>query len=321
MAKPEGAVLGVLYMFAFAILGPGIDVCAKLASETVPVGVIALARFVVQAAAFGAVLLLLGRPWAPARTLPAHFLRGALIAGATLFFFSALRVMPVADAMAIFFVEPLILTLLSALLLGEEVGWRRYAGCAVGLAGALLVIQPSFEAFGAPALFPLGTAVCFAFYMVLSRRLGAAGDPLSMQALAGASGAIVVGIALIAGDGSGTAFDPAMPRGSDWALLLGVGLFASLAHLMIVQAVRHAPASVVAPVQYLEIATAAALGYLVWGDFPDPLKWLGIAIVVGSGLFVLHRERIAARRAREAALPTDPEAGFARSTAGRRGAA
>lgn len=297
MTAPDGAVRGVLYMIAFAILGPGIDVCAKLAADTVPVGVIAFARFVVQTAAFAVALTLLGRSWPPARELPAHLLRGILIAGATLFFFSALRSMPVADAMAIFFVEPLILTLLAAPLLGEEVGWRRYAGCAVGLAGALLVIQPSFEEVGVPALYPLGTALCFAFYMILSRRIGVSGDPLSMQALAGASGAVVVGAALIVGDGSGTAFDPAMPRGRDWALLLGVGLFASLAHLMIVQAVRHAPASVVAPVQYLEIATAAALGYLVFGDFPDPLKWLGIAIVVGSGLFVLHRERLAARRA------------------------
>ena len=309
-AAPTGAVLGVLYMFGFCVAGPGIDITAKLAAATLPVGVIALARFVTQTTLLGALLLIRPEPMPPLRALPAHFARGALIAVATLFFFAALRHMPVPDAMAIFFVEPMMLTLLGAALLREQVGWRRYAGCAIGFAGSLLIIQPSFEEVGVPALYPLGTAAAFAFYMILTRRLGQQGGVLPMQALAGLSGGIVVGLALWAGAGSGSAhFDPVWPQGLEWALLAGVGVFATLSHLLIVMALRHAPASVAAPVQYLEIVFAALYSWLVFCEFPDALTWVGIAVVAGSGLYVLHREQRAQIRADALAVAAAAGAG------------
>ncbi|MEC9433305.1 MAG: DMT family transporter [Pseudomonadota bacterium] len=295
---PAGAVLGVLYMIGFCVTGPMIDISAKLAAATLPVGVIALARFVTQSTLLCAWLILRPEPMPPLRALPAHFARGALIAGATMFFFAALRHMPVPDAMAIFFVEPMVLTLLGAALLREQVGWRRYLGCAIGFAGALLIIQPSFEEVGVPALYPLGTAACFALYMILTRRLGQQGGVAPMQALAGISGGIVTALALWAGAGTGNPhFDPVWPEGAEWALLAGVGLFATLSHILIVLALRHAPASVAAPVQYLEIVFAALYSWWVFREFPDLLTWAGIAVVAGSGLYVLHREQRAQARA------------------------
>ncbi|MGM0584008.1 MAG: DMT family transporter [Pseudomonadota bacterium] len=300
-SAPTGAVLGVAFMIGFCVVGPGIDITAKLAAQTVPVGVVVLGRFVTQSTLLGVAMLAMRAPLPPARELPLHFARGALIAGATLFFFSALRHMSVPDAMAIFFVEPMILTLLGGWILGETVGWRRYLGCAVGFGGALMIIQPSFEEVGSPALYPLGTAVCFALYMMLSRRMSQGGGVLTMQFLAGIAGAVVISAALWAGEGSGSVhFDPRWPEGIEWALLAGVGTFATLAHLLIVMAVRHAPASVVAPVQYLEIVFAAIYSWFVFREFPDLLTWAGIAVVAGSGLYVLHRERRAQiRQARE----------------------
>ncbi|MEM1315583.1 MAG: DMT family transporter, partial [Pseudomonadota bacterium] len=206
-------------------------------------------------------------------------------------FFAALRRMPLADAIAIFFVEPLILTALSAALLGEKVGWRRWTACAVGFAGVLLVVRPNFAAAGPAALFPLGTALFFAFYLILTRRLSPRTDAIPMQLLAGLSGAAVIGLALILGEGSGTDFDPRWPEGREWAFLLGLGVFSTVSHLCVVLSLRHAPASVVAPVQYLELATAALYGWAVFGDLPAPMAWLGMTIVAGSGLYVWHRER------------------------------
>ncbi len=308
-SAPTGAVLGVLYMFGFCVTGPGIDISAKLAAQTVPVGVVVLGRFLTQSALLGAAALALRPAMPPVRELPLHFLRGALIAGATLCFFSALRHMAVADAMAIFFVEPMILTLLGALILRETVGWRRYVGCAIGFAGSLLIIQPSFAEVGTPALYPLGTAVLFAAYMMLTRSLGASAGIIPMQLLAGLAGAATISVALWFGEGTGSQhFDPRWPEGLEWPLLLSVGAFATFSHLMIVMALRHAPASVIAPVQYLEIVFAALYGWLVFRDFPDALTWGGIAVVAGSGLYVLHREQRAQARAARALPPGDEPA-------------
>lgn len=295
-AAPDRSILlGIGYMAAFAIIAPGLDVFAKLAAATAPLGVIVLSRFIVQAVLLGGVTLLLRRPMPERADLPLHALRGALIAAATLMFFAALRRMPLADAIAIFFVEPLILTALSALLLGEKVGWRRWTACGFGFLGVLMVVQPNFADAGASALFPLGTAVCFASYLILTRRLSPRTDPFPMQLLAGLSGGAVIGAALLIGQGSGTDFDPRWPLGDEWGLLLGLGVFSTVSHLCVVLSLRHAPASVVAPVQYLELASAAFYGWVVFGDVPVPAAWAGMAIISASGLYVWHRERTAAR--------------------------
>ena len=219
-------------------------------------------------------------------------LRGVLMGIATVAFITALSYMPVADAIAIFFVEPLILTLLSAWVLREQVGWRRIAACLVGFAGALIVVRPSFEELGWVAALPLVTACTFAVYLLLTRKLAQGEDPIAMQAWAGLFGMLFLAVVLVAGEGSGSAvFDPIWPDARGWALMLGVGVMATISHVFLVFAFRFAPASTLAPLQYLEIVAATTFGYLVFGDFPDALKWLGIAIIVGSGLFVFWRER------------------------------
>lgn len=297
MNPNNGYVTGVLYMIAFSVIAPGIDVFAKLATETMSAGVISLARFTIQSVLLGGFVLILRAPMAPVADLPRHFARGALIAAATLLFVMAIRFMPIADAIAIFFVEPVFVTLLSALILGEQVGWRRYSACLVGFAGAMLVIQPSFEEVGVPALYPLGTAFCFSFYLLLTRSLSQRTNIYVMQFLAGVSGLLVIAVALVIGDGGPVdALHLTRPIGVDWTYLAAVGVFATFSHILIVLALRAAPASVVAPVQYLEIVAATLYGLWVFGDFPNAVKWVGIGIVVASGLFILHRERLAQRQ-------------------------
>lgn len=156
-------LLGIFLMVRFAIFAPGMDAFAKLAGAQIPVGQILAFRFCIQ----GFILIPLGAMWGlltfpNPREIFGHLTRAFLILAATAAFFTALKVMPIADAIAIFFVEPFILILLGAAFLGESIGWRRLAACGIGFAGALIVIRPSFINLGPVALMPLITAVCFA---------------------------------------------------------------------------------------------------------------------------------------------------------------
>ncbi|ANK83295.1 MAG: hypothetical protein TEF_05515 [Rhizobiales bacterium NRL2] len=284
---------GMLLMALAMLTLPCIDAIAKHTGERLPAAEIALARFVMQSL----ILLPLASRADLLRALPvwpAHAARGVLIAGATILFFTALQSLPIADAIAIFFVEPLLLTLLSAVLLGEKVGWRRLTAVAVGFGGALLIIRPSFEAVGWPALLPVGAAGCFAFYLVLTRKLARSGDAVTMQLTAGISGAATAGAALLYGAFSGfmpAVFIPVLPDWTEFAWLALLGCVATGGHILVVHAFRRADAGILAPFQYLEIISATALGLAIFGDFPDAVTWAGIAVIVGSGLYVFHRER------------------------------
>jgi S-adenosylmethionine uptake transporter len=289
---PADVVRGMTIMALGVLMLPGLDAFAKLASATVPTGQIAWFRFVFQAMALLPLVLWHHGGWPRVARVRLHALRGALLALATLFFFSALARMPMAEAIAIFFVEPLILTLFSAVFLGEAVGWRRVIAILVGFACALLVIRPSYDLYGTAALLPLGTAVCFAGYLAMSRSLARDGDALTMQFTTGVAGALVMSLALAVGTGGGVALlTPIVPSSEAMLLLLGMGCVATVGHLLLTQAFRHAPAGLLAPFQYLEIVSATLLGYLLFDDLPDALTMLGIAVIVGSGLYVFHRER------------------------------
>jgi S-adenosylmethionine uptake transporter len=291
-------VRGMLIMTVGVLMLPGLDAFAKLAAADVPTGQVAWFRFVFQATALLPLVLWRHRGWPGISRLHLHALRGTLLALATLFFFTALARMPMAEAIAIFFVEPLLLTLFSALFLGEPVGWRRVAAILVGFAGALLVIRPSYGAYGAVALLPLGTAICFAGYLAMSRSLARDGDALTMQFTTGIAGAVVMSLALAVGTRAEIAvLIPIVPPPDALLLLVGMGTVATVGHLLLTEAFRYAPAGLLAPFQYLEIVSATLLGYLLFDDLPDATTVVGIAIIVGSGLYVFHRERLNALRA------------------------
>ncbi|MCK0103415.1 DMT family transporter [Pseudohalocynthiibacter aestuariivivens] len=301
-AKSDRVVLGVLCMMTFSIFGPLIDAFAKLVPSEIPVGQIIAARFAVQGIMLLPMAAMFGWLHRPNNhELGLHIVRAALILLATGCFVAAIRVMPLADAIAIFFVEPFILTLLGGFLLGEAIGPRRIMACLVGFCGALLVIKPSFAAFGPVAMFPLGTAFCFAFYMVLTRRMAVAMHPVTLQAYTAIAAIGLAFPVLWFFDGSGSvALDPTFPERYGFLMLLGVGMSATIAHIFVSFALSLAPAATIAPFQYLEIVAATALGYWIFSDLPDALTFLGIAIIVGSGIYVFTRERRLSR------LPTPP---------------
>ncbi|MFV2093186.1 MAG: DMT family transporter, partial [Hyphomicrobiales bacterium] len=221
-----------------------------------------------------------------------HVARGVLLAVATLMFFTSLAVLPLADAIAIFFVEPLILTVLSAVFLGEPVGWRRLLAVAVGFIGALIIIRPSFAIFGPTALLPLGTALAFAIYLVLTRLLVVAESTVTLQFYAGVFGSLAMTVALWLGVvGDISVLTPAMPSARQWLLLALMGLIATVGHQFVVLAIRRVGAGMVAPFQYMEIISATLLGMVLFDEFPDTATWAGVGIIVGAGLYVYIRER------------------------------
>lgn len=290
--QPAVLAQGLLVMVGAMLILPAMDALAKYLSADVSPAQLGWARFAFQTLLIlPAVVwtagwrgLLPRRPWLNA-------CRGALIAVSGTSFFAAVKYMPLADAMAIFFVEPFILTLLSALVLRERVGWRRRSAVAVGFVGALIVIRPSYGVFGWVSLLPLATATLFSVYLILSRRAAASDSTAAMQFTAGLAATVVMSVVLAVGALTGA--PELMPQAADlstWVLMAAIGVLATVGHLMVVHAFRVAPASLLAPFHYLEIVSATALGYLMFGDFPDAGKWLGIATIVGSGVYVYWRE-------------------------------
>jgi drug/metabolite transporter (DMT)-like permease len=238
----------------------------------------------------GASALSAKRPWL-------NLLRGMLHGAASLLFFVAVKYMPLADVFAIYFVEPFMLAALSAIFLGDRVDWRRWLAIAVGFGGAMIVIQPSFEIFGLKALLPVACAFLFALYLFMNRAIGEADSPLTMQTMAGIGGTVFMAVSLWTGSTLGNPdFAPSLP--TSWlglVLLLILGSISGYAHMLVVRAFRLAPLSLLAPFQYFEIISATVLGYALFGDFPNASKWLGILIIVGSGLFIIWRERAQSR--------------------------
>ncbi|MCU0904443.1 MAG: DMT family transporter [Tabrizicola sp.] len=303
---------GVILMLAFCVIAPLLDVAAKLAAENgIPVGQITAARFVVQTALMLPVILLMRLPLQlTGRALGYSTLRALLLLVSTFAFVSGIQVMPIADALAIVFVEPFILLILGHFLFKDQVGPRRIAACAVGFVGVLLVIQPSLAAFGLVALWPLATAVLFALYMLVTRSISAWMHPVTMQFHTSWTGVLLCLPVMFLANGTGIpALDPLWPQGLNWLWLFGVGFWAAVSHMCMTYALKFAPAATLAPLHYLEIVSAVILGYLIFEDFPNPMTFAGIAIIVSSGLYIIHRERVTARaRARTPAVSALTEA-------------
>jgi drug/metabolite transporter (DMT)-like permease len=302
---------GVILMLAFCVIAPLLDVGAKLAAENgVPVGQITTARFVVQTALMLPVVLLMRLPVAlSGKALAYTTIRALLLLVSTFAFVSGIQVMPLADALAIVFVEPFILLILGHFLFGDQVGPRRTAACAVGFIGVLFVIQPSLAAFGLVALWPLATAVLFALYMLVTRSISTWMHPVTMQFHTSWTGLLLCLPVMVLAEGSAIpSLDPIWPQGWNWLWLFMVGFWAAVSHMCMTYALKFAPSATLAPLHYFEIVTAVILGYLIFDDFPNAMTFVGIAIIVASGLYIIHRERLAARDKRAAPVIVLPEA-------------
>jgi drug/metabolite transporter (DMT)-like permease len=276
---------------------------AKLLGDEMSVGFLLFVRFAIQAALLMPLVWLLRYPLPKGRRLIwLTALRTALhICGIGLMF-TALQYLPLADAIAIAFVMPFIMLLLGRFLLDEEVGPHRLAACAVGFIGTLLVVQPNFVDVGLPALLPMGVAVVFALFILVTRRMAKEVDPIGLQALSGVMAVPVVAVALIALPE--VSFFAVVPiTGNALWLLLLLGCMGTIAHLLMTWSLRFAPSATLAPMQYLEIPIGTVIGYLIFNELPNGLAALGICITIAAGLYIILRERAISRLIPESSAP------------------
>ena len=294
--------VGILIISAAMLTVPVIDALAKLAATSQAVGQIVWGRFVVQCLLLAPVLVLRRTPLT-GTLAPRHLVMGVVLAGAVVFLVWGLHHLPIANNTAIFFVQPLILTVISGLFLGERIGPSRWLAVAIGLAGALVVIRPNWAAYGAATILPFLAGTCYAIYMALTRTRAVREDIIVLQFWTGLVAAGVLTACMAAGWGLGLPlFRFSLPDPAGIALVLAIGMLSALIHVMIAAALKRADASVMAPFQYLEIVSATLLGWAVFGDLPDGVTAAGTAIIIGAGLYVFLTER---RVAREAVAPVN----------------
>jgi drug/metabolite transporter (DMT)-like permease len=284
-SAPRKPLTGILLMLLAMAVLPFLDVVAKtLGQQGVPVMQIVWARMV-----FGAALTL---PFAlhhrgPRGLLPdrplVHVLRAALLMGATFTFFAALLTLPIADALAIFFVNPLIVTALSPLLLGERVGPRRWAAVGAGFVGTLIIIRPGFQAITPGVMLALAAGICLALYLLMTRRM--AGRTPAMVTTYDTS---IMGV-LIASAAMPMVWLPPSP--AQWGLFLAIGLIATVGHYLIVRAYDYAEASLLAPFAYSEMVMAVVVGWAFFSDFPDTWTFVGVSILIASACYISVREQ------------------------------
>lgn len=285
-----------MLMLAFCVLAPVGDSIAKILGSTVALAVLVGFRFGIQALLLLPLVVIGGHGLRlPKGVLGWTLLRTALHICGIAMMFTALQYLPLADAIAIAFVMPFIMLLLGHFVMGEEVGWHRLIACIVGFGGTLLVIQPNFAAVGYPALWPLGVAVVFALFMMVTRKIARAMDPIKLQAISGLQASVVLGLALLLvpalrGD-AGLSFDR-----DTWLLIGAMGLVGTFAHLFMTWSLRFAPASTLAPMQYLEIPFGTLIGWMIFRDLPNGLAAVGICITIAAGLYIILREQRLAKQ-------------------------
>jgi drug/metabolite transporter (DMT)-like permease len=263
---------------ALAML-PGMDAIAKHLSATLPTVEVTWGRFLFYAIIIGPIAFAKfgRRAIRPAR--PAlQILRGLLFAGSAYAFFLSISEMPMADTMAVFFIYPLIVLLASALFLGERIGALRWLMVALGFGGALLVMQPSSEGIARGDLYALLSGAGYAFGMMVTRRLSPHDPGLVTGLISALTGVVLYSFAMP------VVWQPPSP--TEWLWLVGVGLIAAAGHYLLIVAHHMATAAQLAPYGYAEIVSTIFFGLIVFDNWPEPIVWVGILIIVASGIAV-----------------------------------
>lgn len=212
-----------------------------------------------------------------------HLIRALLVIAGTFLFITGLRYLPLADAFAITFAGPLFVTALAAPILGEVIRWRRWLAVIVGFIGVLIIVRPGGEIARIAALLPLAASLTGAFRDILTRYMSPKESSVSML--------FYTSLAVTLAGGTTYLFGWQTMAAKDVALLALSGLLMGSAHFFMIETYRFAEAAFVAPFKYVSIIWAIILGFLVWGDYPDRWTLSGAAIVIASGLYIMHREK------------------------------
>ena len=274
---------GIAFACAAVVVFSAVNAMAKWQAASYPISEIVFFRSLF---ALLPVLLLAVRGGfgrALATSMPGtHFLRSLIWFVSVYSTFAAYHLLPMADAAAIAFSAPLFLTALSALVLHERVGIHRWSAVTAGFLGVLIMIRPGAGMFQWGALFALCNAVCYAVGSLAVRQMASTERSVTIVFYTMLLATLLSGLTL--------PFLWVAPSPLDFAMMVAMGLLGGIGQLLVVQAFHHAPASAVAPWNYTAMIWAALLGWGFWGEVPDETLLVGAAIVIGSGLYLLHRE-------------------------------
>ena len=298
-----GAISAMIAVFFFSVNDAAIKFLA---------GGYALHEVVLIRSVIGLVIILVliapltdGRAIFRTKRLGLHLIRGFCVVMANMTFFLGLAAMPLADAVAIFFVSPLVITVFSVVFLGEHVGPRRWAAVVIGLLGVVIMMRPGTSAFQYASLLPVIAAIAYAGLHMLTRLIGRTESAATMAfyiQIVFIVICLIIGLAV--GDGRyGDQTDPSLrfllrawvwPVASDIPILLLVGFGVALGGYFISQAYRVAEAAMVAPFEYLALPLSVLWGIIVFDEWPDAVSYLGMTLIFGAGLFVIWREAVTA---------------------------
>jgi drug/metabolite transporter (DMT)-like permease len=281
-------VTGILLMMASMVAFTSLDTAAKHLTRELPPAVAVFGRYAV---AFAISVLVVLRAGGPGLFVTRHpvlqAFRGVLLMVSTILNFTAMMHLQLAQTAAIFFTIPLWVCALSVPILGEHVGWRRWLAVLVGFLGVLVIMRPGTESFHWAMLLSIASSFCGAVYNIVTRKVGGRDRAETSLFYVGFVGALAAAAPL-----------PVLwqtPHGLQWLLIAFMGLAGAVGHLMLIQAHRLAPASVLAPFRYTQIVWMIIAGYVFFGDVPDLWTLAGAAIVVASGLVLFAREAAAGK--------------------------
>ena len=273
----------ILNLSAWVML-PIMDGFAKYLSSTLPVLQITWSRYFFTIVITLPIMIIFFRKhltWTEQPKL--QLIRGLLLFCANILFFYSISIISLAKALTLAFIAPLIVTALSPFLLGEKVGYRRWAAVITGFIGSLIVIRPGFVELNLASIAALGTGFLYGFYLIITRKLHDSDNPLLTLLLTGIVGAVL-----------GSIIMPTVwvsPTITEWYMMFAIGFFASLGHLFIILSLRYADASKLAPFGYFEIVTNIIIGYYYFNHFPDSWTFLGLFIIISSGIYIFRREQ------------------------------
>jgi drug/metabolite transporter (DMT)-like permease len=282
----HGIALSAIACMVFAVS----DVTSKLLSASLPIIEIQWIRYVLflgMAATLAARMP--GRPLQP-RNPRSQLVRGLCVTGSSVLFVYGIREMTVSQATTISFLSPMLITVLSIPLLGEIVGIRRWGAVVAGMIGMLIVVRPGTAGFQPAALFGVASSCCWALALIITRKIAASDAPQTTLLWSSLVGAVVLSVLM--------PFDFAWPAWWQLGLCLLLGVLSSAGQWMVVLAHRLAPASLLAPISYTQLPWVAIGGYVVFDNIPDQWTLVGASIIIASGLYTAHRERVRARQAK-----------------------
>jgi len=213
-----------------------------------------------------------------------QFLRGLILLSANICFFYSISVISLAKALTLAFIAPLIVTAFSPIFLGEKVGFRRWLAVVIGFIGSLVVIRPGFVEINFASVAALGTGIMYGFYLIITRKLSTSDNPLLTLLLTGVVGAIIISAVM--------PFVWVKPSFGQWSMMAAIGIFACIGHLFLILSLKYADASILAPFSYFEIITNILIGYYFFSDFPDNWTFLGLFIIILSGIYISRREKL-----------------------------